>query len=130
MSADDPAQLAARKIQERYRSFRKKRELAGLALSKTDWNSLLSKVDTVLRTSQFEEAQPKKLSVRGKWIRGLGSAGAIGRVRLCLCLACLFKMQQYSLVPKVTYRGYFCVLQGSADGGGGLLLRKEHWSVC
>ena len=88
MSANDPAQIAARKIQERYRSFRKKRELAGLALSKTDWSSLLNKVDIVLRTSQFQEAQPKKLSVRGKWIRGLGSAGAIGRVRLSPCFAC------------------------------------------
>ena len=82
----DPAQDAARKIQVRYRSFRKKRELAGLALSKTDWNSLLNKVDIVLRTSQFKEAQHKQLSVREKWIRGLGSAGAIGRVRLCLIL--------------------------------------------
>ena len=88
MSANDPAQIAARKIQGRYRSFRKKRELAGLALSKTNWNTLLNTVDIVLRTSQFEEAQPKKLSVRDKWIRGLGSAGAIGRVRLCPCFAC------------------------------------------
>lgn len=83
-ASTDPAQDAARKIQERYRSFREKRELAGLALSKTGWTSLLNKVDIVLRTSQFEEAQPKQLSVRGKWIRGLGSARAIGRVRLQL----------------------------------------------
>lgn len=79
----DPAQDAAIKIQARYRSFRKKRQLAGLALSKTDWSTLLNKVDILLRTSQFEDAHPKQLSVRGKWVRGLGSAGAIGRVRLC-----------------------------------------------
>lgn len=75
----DPAQEAVRTIQERYRSFRKRRELAGLALSKSDWGPLLNQVDTVLRTSQSEEAQPEQLSVRGKWLRGVGCAGAIGR---------------------------------------------------
>lgn len=84
----DPAQEAVRTIQERYRSFRKRRELAGLALSKSDWGPLLNQVDTVLRTSQSEEAQPEQLSVRGKWLRGVGCAGAIGRVRLCYPFAC------------------------------------------
>ena len=100
MSASDPAQVAARTIQERYRSFRKKRQLAGLALSKTDWSSLLSKVDIVLRTSQFDEAQPKQLSVRGKWIRGLGSAGAIGRVRLVFVLPVFLGCSTTALCPK------------------------------
>jgi len=54
--------------------------MAGFALSKGDWHTLLQQVNILLRSSQFEEAQPKELSVRGKWLRCLGSAGAIGRV--------------------------------------------------
>ena len=79
----DPAQ-AARTIQDRYRSFRKKRELAGLALSKSEWNPLLNQVDSVLRTSHAEDVEPKQLSVRGKWLKGVDCAGAIGRVRVCI----------------------------------------------
>ena len=116
----DPAQDAAIKIQARYRSFRKKRQLAGLALSKTDWSTLLNQVNIVLRTSQFEDAHPKQLSVRGKWVRGLGSAGAIGRV-----WRCYHCMPHPSPLSCTTQKGVR--LQGSADGDGGLLLRKEHW---
>lgn len=80
MARTEHAEAAAVKIQSHYRAFRTRRELAGLKLSKPDWPNLLGKVDILLRTSQFAEAQPKQLSVRGKWIRGLGSASAIGRV--------------------------------------------------
>lgn len=81
MITTDKSDAAARNIQSHYRAFRTRRELAGLNLSKADWQSTLSKVNILLRTSQFADAQPKELSVRGKWIRGLGSASAIGRVR-------------------------------------------------
>ena len=81
----DPAHEAAVKIQSRYKAYRTKRAMDGMALSKGDWHTLLSQVDILLRSSQFKEAQPKELSVRGKWVRCLGSAGAIGRVRSSLC---------------------------------------------
>lgn len=90
MGETDQAEAAALKIQSRYRAFRTRRELAGLQLSKPEWHAVLGKVDILLRTSQFADAQPKQLSVRGKWIRGLGSASAIGRVRseCTVLLAC------------------------------------------
>jgi len=80
VSDTDSEHNAARKIQSRYRAFRTRRAMAGFALSKGDWHTLLQQVNILLRSSQFEEAQPKELSVRGKWLRCLGSAGAIGRV--------------------------------------------------
>lgn len=128
----DPAQEAAKTIQERYRSFRKKRELAGLALSKSEWTPLLNQVDSVLRTSQSEADQPKQLSVRGKWLKGVGCAGAIGRVRFCIVFAVSSSSSTACIPSDTQWNGFEAALclQGSADGeGGGLLLRKEHWSV-
>ena len=80
MSEVEAANAAALKIQSRYKAYRTRRAIDGMALSKADWQTVLNQVDILLRSSQFKEAQPKELSVRGKWIRCLGSAGAIGRV--------------------------------------------------
>lgn len=80
MSTSETSHKAALRIQSHYRAFRTRRELAGLTLAKPDWQALLNKVDLLLKTSQHADAQPKNLSVRGKWVRGLNSASAIGRV--------------------------------------------------
>ena len=91
MSEVEAANAAALKIQSRYKAYRTRRAIDGMTLSKADWQTVLNQVNILLRSSQFKEAQPKELSVRGKWVRCLGSAGAIGRVsaRLPCSASCL-----------------------------------------